>query len=143
MTNDLAYAAAQAGAGVSTAIAIGGDAVVGSTPAELLALFALDPGTDAVLMYGEAGPDLETAVAAALRAGAFTKPLVALVAGDFLLDHAAGSSFGHAGAFIGQSETLASTKRAVLAAAGAVVVRTTGEIPAALSQLLGLPGRPD
>jgi succinyl-CoA synthetase alpha subunit len=133
-THDLAYILAQAGLGVSTAIPIGGDPVVGQSFADLLDLFEVDDGTDAVVLYGEAGPAIETAVADGVRSGRFTKPIVALIAGDYLDDFAAGTVFGHAGAFLDGEETRASFKRELLSAAGVHVVGSVREIPGALAQ---------
>ncbi|WP_416903805.1 succinate--CoA ligase subunit alpha [Micromonospora echinospora] len=131
-THDLAYLVSQAGYGVSTAVAIGGDAVVGQSFADLIELCEADPGTDAVVMYGEAGPALEHEVAAGLASGRFRKPVVALIAGDFLDDHERGSVFGHAGAFLAGPDTRAPVKRDVLRAAGASVATSVGDIPGLL-----------
>lgn len=132
-THDLAYLISRAGYGVSTAVAIGGDAVVGQGFADLIELCEADSETDAVLIYGEAGPSLEAEVAARIQSGCFQKPVVALVAGDFLEDHASGSVFGHAGAFLEGPDTHAAAKREVLRAAGAHVITSAREIPAALA----------
>ncbi|MEV7225553.1 MULTISPECIES: CoA-binding protein [Polymorphospora] len=131
-THDLAYLVSQAGYGVSTAVAIGGDAVVGQSFADLIELCEADPGTDAVVMYGEAGPALEHQVADAIAAGRFGKPVVALIAGDFLDDHERGSVFGHAGAFLEGPDTRAAAKRDVLRAAGAYVATSVDDIPGLL-----------
>lgn len=132
-THDLAYVLTAAGYGVSTAVAIGGDAVVGQGFADLVALCEDDPETAAVVLYGEAGPSLEAEVAEGVRSGRFRKPIVAMVCGDFLDDHAAGTVFGHAGAFLAGPATRAATKRDVLRTAGVSVVLSPREIPAALA----------
>lgn len=132
-THDLAYLVSEAGYGVSTAVAVGGDAVVGQSFADLIEMCEADDGTDAVVLYGEAGPPLELEVAQALRSGRFRKPVVALIAGDFLEDHPAGRTFGHAGAFLAGPESRVSVKRSALREAGAHVVTTIKEIPAALA----------
>lgn len=132
-THDLAYLLTRAGYGVSTAVGIGGDAVVGQGFADLIELCEADPGTHAMVIYGEAGPNLEGEVAAGVRSGRFRKPVVAMVAGDFLDDHAEGTVFGHAGAFLAGEQTRASAKRAQLSAAGVSVVLSPSEIPAALA----------
>jgi succinyl-CoA synthetase alpha subunit len=135
-SNDLAYVLSAAGLGVTTVIPIGGDPVVGSTFADLLPLFERDPETKAVAIYSEPGPCLELDVAALLDAGGFTKPLVALVCGDFLDDYDDGLTFGHAGAFLAGPETHPAAKRALLADAGVTVVERTADIPAVLPSLL-------
>lgn len=131
-THDLAYVLAQEGFGVSTAIPIGGDSVVGQSFRELIALFEKDPGTDATVIYGEAGPCIEAAVAEGVATGQFRKPIVALVAGDFLEDFSRGAVFGHAGAFLDGDETTARAKRQLLRDAGVHVVGSVREIPEAL-----------
>lgn len=132
-THDLAYLITSAGFGVSTAVPIGGDQVVGQSFADLLDLFEADDGTAAVVLYGEAGPAIELAAAERVSSGAVRKPVVALIAGDFLDDFAAGMVFGHAGAFVQGTETRASAKRQLLAAAGVRVITRAREIGPALA----------
>jgi succinyl-CoA synthetase alpha subunit len=132
-THDLAYILTRSGYGVSTAVAIGGDAVVGQGFADLIELCEADDGTHAIVIYGEAGPSLEGEVAAGVRSGRFSKPVVAMVSGDFLDDHAEGTVFGHAGAFLAGERTRAPAKRAELAKAGVSVVLSPVQIPAALA----------
>jgi succinyl-CoA synthetase alpha subunit len=131
-THDLAYLVSQAGLGVSTAIPIGGDSVVGQSFADLLELFEADEGTDATVIYGEAGPPIEAEVAERVRAGTIRKPVVALICGDFLDDFAAGTVFGHAGAFLDGPESRAEAKRALLREAGVHVVDSPRQIVGAL-----------
>lgn len=135
-TTELARRVASAGLGVSTAIPIGGDAVVGSPYGELLALFEDDDDTDAVVIYAEAGPELEASAAEAVAAGRVTKPVVALVRGDALEQYQAGTTFGHAGTFLGHGGS-AARKRDMLQSAGVRVVQTTAEIGTALAELVG------
>jgi succinyl-CoA synthetase alpha subunit len=139
-THDLAYLLTTSGYGVSTAIAVGGDAVVGQGFAELLELCEADPDTHATVIYGEAGPSLEHEAAQGIAAGRITKPVVAMISGDFLEDHAEGTVFGHAGAFLDGEQTLARAKREALRAAGATVVDSPSRIPAALAAA-GVAGR--
>ena len=132
-THDLAYLVTTSGFGVSTAVAIGGDAVVGQSFADLLELCEADPRTRATVIYGEAGPSMEHEAAAGIAAGKFTKPVVALISGDFIEEHDEGTVFGHAGAFLDGEQTRAQAKRDALRAAGATVVLSASEIPAALA----------
>lgn len=135
-TTELARRVAGAGLGVSTAIPIGGDAVVGSSFLDFLLLFEQDPDTDAVVMYTEAGPELERTAAEAVSDGRITKPVVALVRGDALTQYQAGTTFGHAGTFLGDGAT-AADKRELLADVGVHVVDTTAAIGTTLLALLG------
>jgi len=134
--HDIAYILRSGGFGISTAIGIGGDAVAGQGFADLLDLFEEDDETDATVLYTEAGPDIESEVADGLRSGRFTKPVVALVTGEYLDDFPTGRVLGHAGAFLAGPETTARSKRAVLSAAGAAVVERSNDIPGALRAAL-------
>jgi succinyl-CoA synthetase alpha subunit len=137
-THDLAYLVTQGGFGVSTAVPVGGDSVVGQSFADLLELFQDDDQTLGVVIYGEAGPAIELQVAEQVASGRVTKPVVALVAGDFLERFDEGMVFGHAGAFLSGSETYATAKRAALEAAGVRVVTEARDIAPALAAL-GVP----
>jgi succinyl-CoA synthetase alpha subunit len=135
-TTELARRVEAAGFGVSTAIPIGGDAVVGSSFLDFLLLFEEDQDTEAVVMYTEAGPELERTAAEAVADGRVTKPVVALVRGDALTQYQAGTTFGHAGTFLGDGAT-AAEKRTLLTGAGLHVVETTAAIGTTLAVLLG------
>lgn len=122
--------------GVSTAVGIGADAVVGSSFADLLVEFEADPSTRGVAMYCEAGPVAEQSVVEALHQASYTKPLVALVAGDYLQDHPPGTSFGHAGSFLAGGDTTAAAKRAMLSASGVPVAEASVDIGRYLRSML-------
>jgi succinyl-CoA synthetase alpha subunit len=140
-THDLAYLITQGGLGVSTVVPIGGDAVVGQSYVDLLELFEQDDETDAVVIYGEAGPPLEAELAQwmsqRIASGAVTKPVVALVAGDYMERFEEGTVFGHAGAFLSGPATRARAKREGLRVAGAHVVDETRDIVPTLHEVLG------
>ena len=136
MTAEVGLALKAGGLGVSTAVSMGGDAVTGTTMAGYARLFAADPDTDAIVIFGEPGTRNEDELAALLRAGAITKPVVALVAGAFQERYPAGMTFGHAAAMISSGDESASAKRAALAAAGAHVAASLEEIPVILRRLL-------
>src|SRR5205823_11606288 len=106
------------GIGQSTYVAIGGDLMIGSGFSDLLPLFEADPETRAVVMFGEPGTGHEEAAAACMAAGRFTKPLVALVAGESLEAMPSGMTFGHTSAIMGSGQGSASAKKAALRAAG-------------------------
>jgi succinyl-CoA synthetase alpha subunit len=133
--NELANILRRAGLGISTAVPVGGDAVVGTGFAELATLFEKDPSTDLMVVYTESGPDLEGELIREIAAGLVTKPIIAIVTGDWLEAFPAGRTFGHAGAFIGGELTTAASKRERLAAAGVTVVGSTAELLDAASRV--------
>jgi succinyl-CoA synthetase alpha subunit len=136
MTAEIGLTLRLAGYGVSTAISVGGDALIGSTPATLLAEFQDDPDTDAVILFGEPGTRFEEDVAHRITAGEFTKPLIALIAGVFTESLPEGTAFGHAAAIIEGESGRPSAKRAALREAGALVADTLDEVPGLLSSAL-------
>ena len=128
MTSEIGLTLRQAGLGVSAAISVGGDALIGSTPATLLAEFQSDPDTDAVVLFGEPGTRFEEDVAHRISSGEFSKPLVALIAGEFTENLPSGTAFGHAAAIIEGDSGRPSSKRIALEAAGARVARSLDDI---------------
>lgn len=120
----------QAGIGQSTVIGVGGDAIIGSTPAELLELFQNDKETDAVVLIGEIGGTYEEQAAELLKSKRFTKPLIALIAGRFAESIQRELPFGHAGAIIEYDTGRAEDKKRALRDAGATVATYHDEIPA-------------
>lgn len=121
--------------GLSTAVSMGGDTVIGRRPAEYLRLFADDPQTRAIVYIGEIGGTKEDELASALAS--CSKPVVTMIVGHSAPE---GRTLGHAGALIGTDADRAEAKSARLAAAGAHSCRTPAELVAALSRLLG--GKP-
>src|SRR5918998_2921206 len=113
MTTEISSTLTAAGLGVSTAISIGGDAIIGSTYAELMPLFEADPQTRAIVIYTEPGGRME----AQLAAYGPKLPVVAFMAGRFM-DEMPGMSFGHAGTIVEGKEDTAAEKIARLEAAG-------------------------
>ena len=128
MTSEIGLTLRQAGLGVSTAISVGGDALIGSTPATLLAEFQNDPETDAVVLFGEPGTRFEEDVAHRIESGEFSKPLVALIAGEFTESLPEGTAFGHAAAIIEGDSGRPSSKRTALQSAGANVAKSLDDI---------------
>jgi succinyl-CoA synthetase alpha subunit len=116
------------GIGQSTYVAIGGDLMIGSGFADLLPLFEADPQTRAVVIFGEPGTGHEEAAAECLTEGRFTKPLIAFVAGESLEQIPRGLTFGHTSAILGAGHGSASSKKAILQAAGARVAEHFGDI---------------
>lgn len=128
MTSEIGLTLRLAGLGVSTAVSVGGDALIGSTPATLLAEFQADDDTDAVVLFGEPGTRFEEDVAHRIASGGFSKPLVALIAGEFTEHLPSGTAFGHAAAIIEGDSGRPSSKRAALEQAGASVAKSLDEI---------------
>jgi succinyl-CoA synthetase alpha subunit len=121
MTAETSWMVKRAGYGVSTAISIGGDALIGTEPKELLRFFEKDPQTRAVVTFSEPGTALEENMARFVMEGGFTKPLISFVAGRFTETMPEGTVFGHAGAIIEGGAGKPSTKMAMLREAGAYV----------------------
>ena len=136
MTAEIGLVLKGAGFGISTSVAMGGDAVTGMKMAEYVKLFQQDPETHAIVIFGEPGTDNEQEVAELLQSGRITKPVVALVAGAFQERYPPGMSFGHAAAMITTGNESASAKRAALAAAGAHIAGALEDIPPLLQRAL-------
>ena len=93
MTSETSYMVKQAGLGVSTSVSIGGDSLIGSSPAKLLKLFQTDPDTEAVVTYSEPGTAYESEMADLVESGGFTKPLISFVTGKFVETMPSGDHF--------------------------------------------------
>lgn len=136
MTVEIANSLSEAGMGVSTAVSIGGDAVIGSTYAELMPLFDADPDTDGLAIYSEPGGRAEYELAEYMQRAGSKKPIVAFMAGKFM-DEMPGMRFGHAGTIVEGKADTATEKIANLAAAGITVADKIGDIPRLLQERLG------
>jgi succinyl-CoA synthetase alpha subunit len=135
LTAEVGLQLRRAGLGVSTAVSLGGDAMIGTTPARLYARFAEDADTDAVVYVGEPGTLLEENLAIELEQRRHDTPLIAVVPGDFLEDFPRGTAFGHAGAVIEARYGSPREKRRVLGEAGAHVAECLDDVlPLVLEQ---------
>jgi succinyl-CoA synthetase alpha subunit len=132
LTYEAANQIARVGLGVSTAVGIGGDPIVGLGYIDLLRLFEADEETKTIALIGEIGGDLEIQ-AARFIAGGVTKPVVAFIAGQSAPQ---GKRMGHAGAIVSGGAGTAAEKMEALAKAGAIVVKSPAEIGAALKSAL-------
>jgi succinyl-CoA synthetase alpha subunit len=138
MTTEISSSLTQAGLGVSTAVSIGGDAIIGSTYAELMPYFEADEQTQAIVIYTEPGGRMEAQLAEWVRDNDSRLPIVAFMAGKFMDDEEMkGMSFGHAGTIVEGKEDTATEKIARLEAAGIRVVERIDEIPDAVKEKLG------
>ncbi len=120
------------GFGITTAVGIGGDPIIGLSYKQLLPLFEADPETEAIVMIGEIGGDLEIQAAKYIKEN-ITKPVVAFIAGQTAPK---GKRMGHAGAIVSGSAGTATEKMAALEAAGVKVVVSPAEIGKAVKEVL-------
>ena len=134
MTTEIASTLTGAGLGQSTAVSIGGDAIIGSSYAELMPLFEADGETEAIVIYTEPGGRMEAELARYVtEESEHPLPIVAFMAGRFM-DEMPGMSFGHAGTIVEGKEDTATEKIARLASAGIVVAEEIAEIPALVKE---------
>ena len=139
MTTEISSSLTQAGLGVSTAVSIGGDAIIGSTYAELMPYFEADEQTQAIVIYTEPGGRMEAQLSEWVSDNSSRLPIVAFMAGKFMDDEEMkGMSFGHAGTIVEGKEDTATEKIARLEAAGIRVVERIDEIPDAVKEKLGV-----
>ena len=138
MTTEISSTLTAAGLGVSTAISIGGDAIIGSTYAELMPLFEADPQTEAIVIYSEPGGRMEAELARWVTEKQSRLPIVAFMAGRFM-DEMPGMSFGHAGTIVEGRADTAAEKIARLEAVGIAVAEEIAGIPEMVTQRLGAP----
>ena len=128
MTTEMSSTLTAAGLGQSTAVSIGGDAIIGSSYAELMPLFEADEQTEAIVIYTEPGGRMEAELAKWVTENNSRLPIVAFMAGRFM-DEMPGMSFGHAGTIVEGKEDTATEKIARLGAAGITVAEEISEIP--------------
>jgi succinyl-CoA synthetase alpha subunit len=132
LTYESANQVVKEGFGITTAVGIGGDPIIGLSYKDLLPLFEADPETHAIVMIGEIGGDLEIQAAAYIKEH-ITKPVVAFIAGQTA---PAGKRMGHAGAIISGSAGTAQEKMAALEAAGVTVVVSPADIGKAIAKVM-------
>jgi succinyl-CoA synthetase alpha subunit len=137
MTTEMSSTLTAAGLGQSTAVSIGGDAIIGSTYAELMPLFEADEQTEAIVIYTEPGGRMEAELAEWVRENDSRLPIVAFMAGRFM-DEMPGMSFGHAGTIVEGKEDTATEKIARLGSAGIVVAEEISQIPDLVKERLGV-----
>ena len=132
-TTTISWNISKSGSGISTAVHVGAEPILGLTEVELLELFQADPDTDGVALFGEIGTVQEEEAAQAVSDSRFTKPLVAYIAGAQL---PTGMRFSHASAIVERGRGSAESKITALKKAGAHVVDKPDQIAYALSQVL-------
>ncbi|MEO8583998.1 MAG: succinate--CoA ligase subunit alpha, partial [Flavitalea sp.] len=124
LTYEAADQVAKAGLGVSTAVGIGGDPIIGTTTREALELFMNDPDTDGVVMIGEIGGGMEAEAANWYKKN-YRKPVVGFIAGQTAPP---GRRMGHAGAIIGGADDTAEAKMKIMRECGIHVVSSPADI---------------
>jgi succinyl-CoA synthetase alpha subunit len=136
MTTEMSSTLTAAGLGQSTAVSIGGDAIIGSTYAELMPLFEEDAATEGIVIYTEPGGRMEAELARWVGEHESRLPIVAFMAGRFM-DEMPGMSFGHAGTIVEGREDSAAQKIARLTEAGITVAEEITHIPQLMRDSLG------
>ena len=132
LTYEAADQVVKAGFGISTAIGIGGDPIIGTTTKEAVEMLMNDPETDAIIMIGEIGGNLEAKAAEYIKAQG-SKPVVGFIAGQTA---PAGRKMGHAGAIVGGHDDTAAAKMKIMAACGIHVVNSPAQIGSTLAGVL-------
>lgn len=125
LTYEAADQVAKAGLGISTAVGIGGDPIIGTTTKEAVELFMNDKGTDAIVMIGEIGGGMEAEAATWIRDNGNRKPVVGFIAGQTAPP---GRRMGHAGAIVGGADDTAAAKMKIMRECGINVVNSPADI---------------
>ena len=132
LTYEAADQAVKAGMGISTAIGIGGDPIIGTTTKEAVELLMNDPETDGIIMIGEIGGGMEAEAARWIEANG-TKPVVGFIAGQTAPP---GRRMGHAGAIVGGHDDTAEAKMAIMKQCGIHVVASPADIGKTMAEAL-------
>ncbi|PHS64685.1 MAG: succinate--CoA ligase subunit alpha [Flavobacterium sp.] len=134
LTYEAADQVVKQGYGISTAIGIGGDPIIGTTTKDAVEMLINDSETDCVVMIGEIGGNLEAKAAEWYKASGSKKPIISFIAGETA---PAGRTMGHAGAIVGGSDDTAQAKKKILNAHGIHVVDSPAEIGKKVKEILG------
>jgi succinyl-CoA synthetase alpha subunit len=134
LTYEAADQVVKQGYGITTAIGIGGDPIIGTTTKEAVELLMNDDETEAIVMIGEIGGNLEAEAAQWIRADGNRKPVVGFIAGQTA---PAGRTMGHAGAIVGGADDTAQAKMKILAENGVHVVSSPAKIGEMVAKVLG------
>lgn len=134
LTYEAADQVVKAGLGISTAIGVGGDPIIGTTILDAVKLFMNDDDTDGIVMIGEIGGQLEADAAKWIQENG-TKPVVGFIAGQTAPK---GRTMGHAGAIVGGADDTAEAKMRILRECGVNVVESPAQIGAKIAELLGV-----
>ena len=133
LTYEAADQISKSGYGISTAIGIGGDPMIGTTVKEAVKMFFEDPDTDCVVMIGEIGGQLEADAAEWIKKSKIKKPVVGFIAGETAPK---GRTMGHAGAIVGGKDDTAEAKKKILSESGVNVVDSPANIGLEVKKIL-------
>ena len=133
LTYEAADQIVKQGFGISTAIGIGGDPIIGTTTKDAIKLFMDDPDTECIVMIGEIGGQLETDAALWIKENGNKKPIVGYIAGETAPK---GRTMGHAGAIVGGSEDTAEAKKKIMKECGIHVVDSPAKIGKKVAHVL-------
>lgn len=134
LTYEAADQVVKQGLGITTAIGIGGDPIIGTTTKEALEMLIMDPESEAVVMIGEIGGQLEIDAANWYKNSGIKKPVIGFIAGETA---PVGRTMGHAGAIVGGSDDTAQAKKKVMRECGIHVVESPAEIGKKVKEVLG------
>ena len=133
LTYEAADQVVKSGYGISTAIGVGGDPIIGTSLLDSLKLFMDDPETDIIVLIGEIGGQLEIEAATWVKSSGNKKPVVGFIAGETAPK---GRKMGHAGAIIGGKDDTASAKKSIMRDCGISVVDSPAEIGSNVQKIL-------
>jgi succinyl-CoA synthetase alpha subunit len=133
LTYEAADQVVREGYGITTAIGIGGDPIIGTTTKDAVELFMNDPATECIVMIGEIGGQLEADAAKYIKASGNKKPVVGFIAGETA---PAGRTMGHAGAIVGGSDDTAQAKKRIMSECGIHVVDSPAAIGKKVAEVL-------
>ncbi|NUY79885.1 succinate--CoA ligase subunit alpha [Flavobacterium sp. MAH-1] len=134
LTYEAADQVVKQGLGITTAIGIGGDPIIGTTTKEAVELLMNDPETEAIIMIGEIGGQLEADAAKWIKADGNRKPVIGFIAGE---SAPKGRTMGHAGAIVGGADDTAQAKKRIMRENGIHVVDSPAEIGKKVKEVLG------
>jgi succinyl-CoA synthetase alpha subunit len=132
LTYEAADQVVKAGLGITTAIGIGGDPIIGTTTRDAVKLLMADPETEGIVVIGEIGGNLEAQAAEWIKANG-SKPVVGFIAGETAPK---GRTMGHAGAIVGGEDDTAEAKKRIMRSCGITVVDSPAHIGSAMAELL-------
>ncbi|MBM6498604.1 succinate--CoA ligase subunit alpha [Flavobacterium macrobrachii] len=134
LTYEAADQVVKQGLGITTAIGIGGDPIIGTTTKEAVELLMNDPETEAIIMIGEIGGQLEADAAKWIKADGNRKPVIGFIAGETAPK---GRTMGHAGAIVGGADDTAEAKKRIMRENGIHVVDSPAEIGKKVKEVIG------
>jgi succinyl-CoA synthetase alpha subunit len=134
LTYEAADQVVKQGLGITTAIGIGGDPIIGTTTKQAVELLMNDPETECIIMIGEIGGQLEADAAKWVKADGNRKPVVGFIAGETAPK---GRTMGHAGAIVGGADDTAEAKKRIMRECGIHVVDSPAEIGKKVKEIMG------